>query len=136
MIDSRLWPMIASRPTTSTPVSSGPRWCRLSSASAMACRYASASPRELMKVSSPHMAKRIVPRRAAPAVRISYRQPVRPDRAKFEGMAEQGTKTEAHDPDHPEKLLEFMRTGWRHIEPDTAALPQAPHYAKRRAALA
>jgi Xaa-Pro aminopeptidase len=44
--------------------------------------------------------------------------------------------TESHDPDHPEKLLEFMRTGWRDTELDVSPVPQAPHYAKRRAAVA
>src|SRR6266498_2027781 len=44
--------------------------------------------------------------------------------------------TESHDPDHPEKLLEFMRTGWLDTRLDVAPVPQAPHYAKRRAAVA
>src|SRR6266511_1832908 len=44
--------------------------------------------------------------------------------------------TESHDPDHPEKLLEFMRTGWLDTGLDVAPVPQAPHYAKRRAAVA
>jgi Xaa-Pro aminopeptidase len=44
--------------------------------------------------------------------------------------------TESHDPDFPEKLLEFMRTGWRDTGLDVAPVPQAPHYAKRRAAVA
>src|SRR5256885_14374379 len=44
--------------------------------------------------------------------------------------------TESHDPDHPEKLLEFMRTGWRDTELDASPVPQAPHYAKRRSAVA
>ena len=44
--------------------------------------------------------------------------------------------TESHDPDHPEKLLEFMRTGWRDTGLDASPVPQAPHYAKRRAAVA
>ncbi len=54
-------------------------------------------------------------------------------------MADQETRTpgtEAHDPDHPQKLLDFMHTGWRHEELPVTQLPEAPHYAKRRAALA
>jgi len=53
-------------------------------------------------------------------------------------MAEQDRKpgTESHDPDFPEKFLEFMSTGWRDSDLDLAPVPQAPHYAKRRAALA
>jgi len=43
--------------------------------------------------------------------------------------------TESHDPDFPDKLLEFMRTGWRDDTLDVSPVPQAPHYAKRRAAL-
>ena len=46
------------------------------------------------------------------------------------------TRTESHDPDHPEKLLEFMRTGWRDTDLDVSPVPQAPHYAKRRSAVA
>src|SRR5256714_1509135 len=42
--------------------------------------------------------------------------------------------TESHDPDHPEKLLAFMRTGWRDTDLDVSPVPQAPHYAKRRSA--
>jgi len=44
--------------------------------------------------------------------------------------------TESHDPDHPEKLLAFMRTGWRDTDLDVSPVPQAPNYAKRRAAVA
>jgi Xaa-Pro aminopeptidase len=53
-------------------------------------------------------------------------------------MADQDHKpgTGSHDPDFPEKFLEFMRTGWRDSELELAPVPQAPHYAKRRAALA
>ena len=59
-------------------------------------------------------------------------------RAKFGGMADQDRKqgTESHDPDFPEKFLEFMRTGWRDSKLDVTPVPQTPHYAKRRAALA
>ncbi len=53
-------------------------------------------------------------------------------------MAEQDKKngTESHDPDYPDKLLEFMRTGWRDTDLAVSPVPQAPHYAKRRAAVA
>src|SRR2546421_2034242 len=79
-----------------------------------------------MKVSSPHMDRILSPARPHPI------------RAKFGGMADQDDKpgTEAHDPDFPEKFLEFMGTGWRDSELDLAPVPQAPNYAKRRAALA
>jgi Xaa-Pro aminopeptidase len=44
-------------------------------------------------------------------------------------------KTESHDPDFPQKLLEFMRTAWRDDALDVIPRPEAPNYAKRRAAL-
>ncbi|BCB78519.1 aminopeptidase P family protein [Phytohabitans flavus] len=44
-------------------------------------------------------------------------------------------KTESHDPDYPEKLLEFMRTGWRNDPMPVPERPQAGHHARRRAAL-
>ena len=44
-------------------------------------------------------------------------------------------RTESHDPDFPPKLLEFMRTGWRDDTLETGPRPEAPNYAKRRAAL-
>ncbi|WP_433377950.1 aminopeptidase P family protein [Actinoplanes sp. CA-142083] len=55
-------------------------------------------------------------------------------------MAEQGqkqaaAKTESHDPDFPEAFLQFMRSGWREDPLEVAALPEAPNYEKRRAAL-
>ncbi len=43
--------------------------------------------------------------------------------------------TRSHDPAYPPALLEFMRTGWRDTLLDVAARPEAPHHAKRRAAL-
>ncbi|HKT03311.1 MAG TPA: aminopeptidase P family protein [Rugosimonospora sp.] len=49
--------------------------------------------------------------------------------------ATEPTGTESHDPDYPEKLLEFMRTGWRAASLDTTARPEAARYARRRAAL-
>jgi Xaa-Pro aminopeptidase len=56
-------------------------------------------------------------------------------------MAEQsgGTpptaQTESHDPDFPEAFLQFMRTGWRDDPLSLTPKPEAPNYAKRRAAL-
>ncbi|MDQ7904270.1 aminopeptidase P family protein [Phytohabitans sp. ZYX-F-186] len=44
-------------------------------------------------------------------------------------------KTESHDPEYPEKLLEFMRTGWRDDPVPVPERPQAGHHARRRAAL-
>src|SRR2546423_14015206 len=42
----------------------------------------------------------------------------------------------SHDPDFPERLREFMRTGWRARTLDVSPLPEAPQHAKRRAAVA
>jgi Xaa-Pro aminopeptidase len=54
-------------------------------------------------------------------------------------MAEQneGTtpRTESHDPDFPEALLQFMRGGWRDDALSVTPRPETPNYAKRRAAL-
>nr|BFE75073.1 hypothetical protein GCM10020092_083740 [Actinoplanes digitatis] len=55
-------------------------------------------------------------------------------------MAEQNEgnttpKTESHDPDFPEALLQFMRTGWRDDTLNVTPRPETPNYAKRRAAL-
>ncbi|HEX2773945.1 MAG TPA: aminopeptidase P family protein [Micromonosporaceae bacterium] len=44
-------------------------------------------------------------------------------------------RTESHDPDFPEKLLQFMRTGWREDSLPLGPRPEVPNYAKRRAAL-
>jgi Xaa-Pro aminopeptidase len=46
------------------------------------------------------------------------------------------TGTQSHDPEYPEKLLEFMRTGWRDTGLDAGPVPEVGHLAKRRAALA
>ncbi|MFC7550120.1 aminopeptidase P family protein [Plantactinospora sp. GCM10030261] len=43
--------------------------------------------------------------------------------------------TESHDPDFPEKFLEFMRTGWRDTTLPVGPRPEVPNFAKRRAAL-
>src|SRR5688500_17932921 len=56
MIESRLWAKTTSEETTSTPVSSGPRWCSLSSAAAIASRWAAALPASLLNTTTPHMA--------------------------------------------------------------------------------
>jgi Xaa-Pro aminopeptidase len=52
-------------------------------------------------------------------------------------MSEQQStaKTESHDPDYPEALLQFMRGGWRDDALTVAPRPEAPNYAKRRSAL-
>ncbi|HWG99424.1 MAG TPA: aminopeptidase P family protein, partial [Pilimelia sp.] len=47
-----------------------------------------------------------------------------------------GAKTEAHDPAFPERLLAFMREGWRDTEHTGPARPESPRHAARRAALA
>ncbi len=46
------------------------------------------------------------------------------------------TGTQSHDPEYPDKLLEFMRTGWRDTALDAAPVPEVGHLAKRRAAIA
>jgi len=46
---------------------------------------------------------------------------------------EQGTQS--HDPDYPERFVEFMRTGWRDSALDVHPADGAPQHAKRRAAL-
>jgi Xaa-Pro aminopeptidase len=47
------------------------------------------------------------------------------------------TGTETHDPDLPERLVEFMRTGWAAPPPAAGgARPEAVNHAKRRALLA
>jgi Xaa-Pro aminopeptidase len=45
------------------------------------------------------------------------------------------TGTQSHDPEYPDKLLEFMRTGWRDTDLDAAPVPEVGHLAKRRAAI-
>jgi Xaa-Pro aminopeptidase len=42
---------------------------------------------------------------------------------------------QAHDPDYPQRLRDFMRTGWRESALEVSPRPEAPHYAKRRAQL-
>lgn len=47
----------------------------------------------------------------------------------------QAARTESHDPDFPEKFLQFMRDGWGDDALHTGPRPEVPNYAKRRAAL-
>jgi Xaa-Pro aminopeptidase len=50
-------------------------------------------------------------------------------------MSEDGTQ--GHDPEFPDRYVEFMRTGWAESPlPGIARRPDAAHHAKRRAALA
>jgi Xaa-Pro aminopeptidase len=51
------------------------------------------------------------------------------------GVKTAEARTASHDPDFPEKLLEFMRTGWRDDSLPLGPRPEVPNYAKRRAAL-
>jgi Xaa-Pro aminopeptidase len=44
--------------------------------------------------------------------------------------------TQSHDPDNSERYKAFMRTGWSDAALDASPVPQAPHHAKRRAAVA
>ncbi|GAA4683678.1 aminopeptidase P family protein [Phytohabitans rumicis] len=44
-------------------------------------------------------------------------------------------RTESHDPDYPERLLEFMRTGWRDEPFGVPERPEATAHAARRAAV-
>ena len=46
-----------------------------------------------------------------------------------------GGATQSHDPDYPERFLEFMRSGWTDSVLPVAPVPQAPNHAARRAAL-
>ncbi|MGN9912493.1 aminopeptidase P family protein [Phytohabitans sp. LJ34] len=50
-------------------------------------------------------------------------------------MSDEKPRTESHDPDYPEQLLEFMRTGWRDDAVPVPERPQAAHHARRRAAV-
>jgi len=49
-------------------------------------------------------------------------------------MSEKGMQS--HDPDFPDKLLEFMRAGWRDRALQVSPAVAAPHHAKRRSAVA
>ena len=42
---------------------------------------------------------------------------------------------QAHDPDYPERLLAFMRTGWNDTTLAVTPSPAVPNYAARRAAV-
>jgi Xaa-Pro aminopeptidase len=53
-------------------------------------------------------------------------------------MAEEpatSTGSRSHDPEFPQRLLEFMRTGWRDAALPVSSRPEADRYARRRAAL-
>src|SRR5262245_20609647 len=50
-------------------------------------------------------------------------------------MDDQPAGTQSHDPDYPENLLAFMRTGWRDAGLAVTPRPEAQRYASRRAAL-
>ncbi|MEN3304741.1 MAG: Xaa-Pro aminopeptidase [Micromonosporaceae bacterium] len=50
-------------------------------------------------------------------------------------MAEQVAGVESHDPDYPEKLLLFLRNGWRESTVPVTAAPEVARYAARREAL-
>lgn len=52
-----------------------------------------------------------------------------------ENQVEELPGDEAHDPDYPAKLRDFMRTGWREAPPEVARRPEADRYAARRAEL-
>jgi Xaa-Pro aminopeptidase len=56
--------------------------------------------------------------------------------AEGQGKQDEAGAAASHDPDFPEALLAFMRTGWRDAALPVTQRPEAPHYAKRRAALA
>ncbi|GAA1788111.1 aminopeptidase P family protein [Planosporangium flavigriseum] len=43
--------------------------------------------------------------------------------------------TQSHDPDFPQRFVEFMRTGWRDTSLSVSPRPEAPQHAKRRAAV-
>lgn len=51
------------------------------------------------------------------------------------GPVATGGGEQSHDPDLPERLREFMRTGWRDTELPVTRRPEADRYAARRAAL-
>ena len=51
------------------------------------------------------------------------------------GEAEEQQGTQSHDPDYPDRFVEFMRTGWRDTTLEVHLADGAPHHAKRRAAL-
>jgi len=52
----------------------------------------------------------------------------------IEGTADE-SRTESHDPDFPERFLQFMRTGWRDDSLPLGPRPESPNYARRRSAL-
>jgi Xaa-Pro aminopeptidase len=50
-------------------------------------------------------------------------------------QAANGDGTRSHDPLYPDKLLEFMRTGWSDRSLEVTTRPEAANHARRRAAL-
>jgi Xaa-Pro aminopeptidase len=50
-------------------------------------------------------------------------------------MSQKGDGSVSHDPDFPERFVEFMRTGWRNATLDARPRPEAANHARRRAAL-
>jgi Xaa-Pro aminopeptidase len=50
-------------------------------------------------------------------------------------MSQKGDGSVSHDPDFPERFVEFMRTGWRDTTLDVRPRPEAANHARRRAAL-
>ncbi|MET7423902.1 aminopeptidase P family protein [Dactylosporangium sp. NPDC005555] len=47
----------------------------------------------------------------------------------------ESTGGQSHDPDFPDRFVEFMRTGWRDSTLDVTPRPEAPDHAKRRSDL-
>jgi Xaa-Pro aminopeptidase len=43
--------------------------------------------------------------------------------------------SQSHDPDYPDRFVEFMRTGWRDTPMEITGRPEAAHHAARRARL-
>ncbi|GAA2582805.1 aminopeptidase P family protein [Dactylosporangium fulvum] len=53
----------------------------------------------------------------------------------MDDAGQQPAGSQSHDPDFPERFIQFMRTGWRDSSLDTAPRVEAPNHAKRRADL-
>ena len=51
-------------------------------------------------------------------------------------MNDEAEGTQSHDPDFPERFVEFMRGGWRDTALSVSPVAHAPNHAKRRSALA
>jgi Xaa-Pro aminopeptidase len=50
-------------------------------------------------------------------------------------MSQNDDGSVSHDPDYPERFIEFMRTGWRDTTLDARPRPEVPNHARRRAAV-